>query len=217
MKRYVVYLRVSTAEQGRSGLGIAAQQRDIGLYLDNFVDQPYEIVGSFEEHISGKNMKRPELERALELVQETGAEILVAKLDRLSRDVETIAKLMKQVTIRVASMPTADSFQMHLYAALAEKEREFISMRTKAALKEAKARGVKLGGLRDKTMQRNAALKKEANDRAKRLQGLIVPLRNEGKSLRYIAEHLELNGVKTARGGRWTAMQVKLTLDRLAA
>ncbi len=112
-------------------------------------------------------------------------------------------------------MPNADKFQLHIYAALAEQERDFISKRTKAALAEAKARGQKLGGLRDKTMKRNKAVKANADARAKRVSGIIVPLREAGKPLKEIADHLNSAGVAAARGGEWHPSQVKRVLERL--
>ncbi|MGX1256625.1 DNA invertase Pin-like site-specific DNA recombinase [Sinorhizobium fredii] len=148
MLRYVVYTRVSTEDQGKSGLGLEAQERDIGIFLDRFSAVPYEIIGRFQDVDSGANNGRPELNKALALVRKTGAELLIAKLDRLSRKVSFIATLMDdpKVKLRVAQMPQADKFQLHIYAALAEQERTFISERTKAALRVAKERGVKLGG-----------------------------------------------------------------------
>ena len=142
MRRYVIYTRVSTAEQGKSGLGLDAQDRDIDIYLNTFSEVPWEVVGKFCNIQSGKDDDRPQLRAALALAKRTKAQLLVAKLDRLSRDVEFIAKTMKEADIKVAAMPNADPFQMHIYAALAEKERKFISERTKAALAAAKARGV---------------------------------------------------------------------------
>ena len=133
--------------------------------------------------------------------------------------VSFIASLLDdpKVQLRVASMPHADKFQLHIYAALAEQEREFISIRTKAALAEAKARGVKLGGARDKTLKRNAAVQARAQERAQKVAGIIQPLREAGKSLRQIADELNRAGVTTARGGAWQASQVKRTIDRMAA
>ena len=214
MKRYVIYTRVSTAEQGKSGLGLDAQERDNRLFLDNFSDQPYEILGEFRDVQSGKDDDRPELAKALQLARKEKAELLVSKLDRLSRDVEFIARTMKQATIRVASMPHADNFQLHIYAALAEQERDFISKRTKAALEVAKQRGRKLGGLRDKTMKRNAAIQQKANTEAGKLITIIGPMRDAGKTLATIAEALNTMGVATSRGGVWTAMQVSRVLAR---
>lgn len=219
MKSYVTYRRVSTDQQGKSGLGLDAQDRDIRLYLEGYSDQPYEIVASFTDIASGKSDDRPELAKAIILAKQIGAELLVSKLDRLSRKVSFISTLMddKRLALRVASMPHADKFQLHIYAALAEQEREFISIRTKAALKEAKARGVKLGGLRDTTMQRNKAVQANARRRADKVAGLILPLREAGKSLRDIADELNRAGVETARGGVWQASQVKRTLERLVS
>jgi DNA invertase Pin-like site-specific DNA recombinase len=219
MKRYVIYRRVSTEDQGKNGHGIDAQTRDIELFLSNFSEEPYEVVGEFEDHLSGKSADRPQLAKALEMVRTTGAELLVSKLDRLSRKVSYIAAIMDdpKVKLRVASMPYADNFQLHIYAALAEQEREFISTRTKAALAEAKAKGKKLGGLRDKTMKRNAAVQANAKARADKVAGVVLPLRQQGATLREIAEALNTSGVATARGGKWQPSQVKRVLERLAA
>lgn len=217
MKQYVVYRRVSTEDQGKSGHGLDAQDRDIQLFLDNFSDLPYVIVGTFEDHLSGKQDDRPQLTKALELVRRTGSELLVSKLDRLSRKVSFIAALEEdpKVKLKIASMPNADKFQIHIYAALAEQEREFISTRTKAALAEAKAKGVKLGGLRDKTKQRNKAIQANALARAEKVAKTVLPLKAQGLSLRAIADALNTSGVPTARGGKWRPMQVARILARL--
>lgn len=217
MKRYVTYIRVSTDEQARSSLGLNAQKRDIDLFLTNFSEEPFEIIGEFEDHLSGKSNDRPELTKALDMVRKTGAELLVAKLDRLSRRVSFIAVLMDdpKIRLRVAAMPHADKFQLHIYAALAEQEREFISARTKAALAEAKAKGTKLGGLRDATGKRNVVLAQRAKERAERVAGIVLPLRTQGATLRAIAEALNGSGVPTARGGSWQASQVQRVLARL--
>ena len=111
-------------------------------------------------------------------------------------------------------MPYADKFQLHIYAALAEQERDFISKRTKEALRVAKARGVKLGGLRDKTMKRNQALIAKADREAEKVLKVIKPLRDTGQTLTAIAETLEDMNIKTSRGGRWTAKQVSRVLQR---
>jgi DNA invertase Pin-like site-specific DNA recombinase len=214
---YVLYKRVSTQEQARSGLGLEAQDRDINLFLEAFSTEPYNILGSFADVLSGADTERPGLEKALEMCRRTGATLLVSKLDRLSRKVSAIASLMedRKVSFRVAQMPYADNFQLHIYAALAEQERQFISARTKAALAEAKARGTKLGGLMDKTMARNAAIKINADVRATKVAGVILPMRSAGKTLREIADHLNLAGVQSARKGHWQASQVQRVLRRL--
>lgn len=217
MKQYVIYTRVSTEEQGRSGLGLEAQERDIGIYLENFSEVPWEVIGRFQDVLSGKQDSRPQLAAALELARKTGAELLVSKLDRLSRDVAFIANVMKdkKVTLRVAQMPNADPFMFHVYAALAEKERDFISARTKAALQAAKARGTKLGGLRDTTMRRNQAVKAKADAEAAKLIKIIRPLREAGQTLTNIAETMNDMGIATSRGGKWSATQVMRVLDRM--
>lgn len=218
MLQFVTYRRVSTEEQGRSGLGLDAQDRDIRLYLDNYAGQPHEIAGAFLDVQSGKDNERPELTKALDLCRRTGAELLIAKLDRLSRRVSFIATLIEdpKIRLRVASMPNADKFQLHIYAALAEQERDFISLRTKAALAEAKARGQKLGGLRDVTGKRNEAIQRDAHAFATKVAPVVLPLRAAGKTLGDIAKALDGAGIETPRGGAWTAMQVKRVLDRLA-
>lgn len=218
MKRYVVYKRVSTDEQGRSGLGLAAQDRDIRLFLEGFAEEPHEVLREYTEVQTGRADDRPQLALALDLARKEGADLLVSKLDRLSRRVSFIAALMEdpKIKLRVASMPYADKFQLHVYAALAEQEREFISARTKAALSEAKARGRKLGGLRDQTGRRNVAVKAAAMARAERVSSIITPLREKGATLQAIAEALNIAGVATARGGVWHPSQVQRTLRRLA-
>jgi DNA invertase Pin-like site-specific DNA recombinase len=216
MLRYVIYTRVSTEDQGKSGLGLEAQERDIEIFLEKFSAVPYEISGRFQDVESGASNGRPELAKALALVRKTGAELLVAKLDRLSRKVSFIAGLMDdpKVKLRVAHMPQADKFQLHIYAALAEQERTFISERTKAALRMAKERGVKLGGMRDATMKRNAAIQAKANAEAARVMKLIKPMTDAGASLSHIARTLDEMGIATSRGGKWTAMQVSRVIDR---
>lgn len=218
MQRYVIYKRVSTDEQGRSGLGLAAQDRDIRLFLEGFAEEPHAVLAEFTEVQTGRADDRPQLALALDLARKEGAELLVSKLDRLSRRVSFIATLMEdpKIKLRVASMPYADKFQLHVYAALAEQEREFISARTKAALAEAKARGAQLGGLRDQTGRRNAALQANAAERAERVASIVTPLRERGATLQKIADALNAAGVITARGGVWHASQVQRTLKRLA-
>ncbi|MEM7728185.1 MAG: recombinase family protein [Pseudomonadota bacterium] len=216
MKQYVVYTRVSTKDQGRSGLGLEAQRRDIDLFLANYSPEPWEIVADFKDVVSGASSDRPQLEAAIEKAKATGAELLVSKLDRLSRKVSFIAALMeeKKLNLRVATMPQADKFQLHIYAALAEQERDFISTRTKAALQAAKKRGTKLGGLRDATGRRNEAVKARAEADAVRFMKIIGPLQKGGQSLNAIAATLNEMGLETSRNGRWTAKQVSRIVAR---
>jgi DNA invertase Pin-like site-specific DNA recombinase len=215
MRRYVTYVRVSTKEQGRSGLGLEAQQRDIDLFLQNYSDVPWEVIGAFQDIGSGADNGRPELQKALDLVRKTGAELLVAKVDRLSRKVSHLATLLddKAVRIRVASMPHADKFSLHIYAALAEQERDFISIRTKAALQAAKARGKRLGGNRGNQPAMNAVRKRNADTAARMVAGVIRPMREQGASLQAIADQLTSMGI----GAHWTPTKVKRALERLAS
>ncbi len=141
---YVTYFRVSTAGQGRSGLGLEAQQAAVSRFLAN---KRGEVVESFTEIESGKKNDRPELERALRRCRLTGAELVVAKLDRLSRDAGFIYRLRDAgVKFVAADMPEANTLTVGVMASLAQYERELISERTKVGLAAAKARGVKLGG-----------------------------------------------------------------------
>jgi DNA invertase Pin-like site-specific DNA recombinase len=216
MRKYVTYIRVSTDEQGKSGLGLDAQKRDIEIFLNNYSDVPWQVLGAFQDVGSGADDGRPELQLAIKCAKKHGAELLVAKLDRLSRKVSTLAALMddKALQLRVASMPHADKFQLHIYAALAEQERDFISTRTKAALQAAKARGVKLGGDRHGAIAAaNAKRAASADATAERFAGLIRPMRERGMSLRAIADELNLAVV----GGGWSAMKVKRVIDRVSA
>lgn len=218
VKKYVTYRRVSTREQGKSGLGLEAQARDIALFLDNYSPTPWEVVGEFVEVHSAADAARPQLANALALCRKTGAELLVAKLDRLSRDVEHIAGLLKdkRVTFRCANMPNADKFQLHIYAALAEQERDFIGARTKAALSVAKARGAKLGGNRGNIDQANKAAVEAANAAADRIASIILPMR-ENSTLQQIADALNAANVPTPRKGKWYPTSVRNALARLAA
>lgn len=218
-KKYVVYRRVSSKSQGESGLGLEAQDRDVALFLENYSDVPFEVLDTFTDVLSGADTQRPQLAAAIELAKKERAELLVSKLDRLSRKVSQIAALMDDpvLKIRVAAMPHADKFQLHIYAALAEQERDFISLRTKQALAAAKARGVRLGGLRDKTMKRNEAAKEAADAAANRVASIVLPMRESGTSYQKIADALNAAGVPTPRGKKWAAMSVKNAADRLCA
>lgn len=214
--KYVTYIRVSTKKQGDSGLGLDAQTAIIGLYLKQFSSQPWEVVADYVDATSGAGglADRPVLLEAIDKAKAEGAVLLVAKLDRLSRDVEVIAGLMNRVEFKVASMPNADRFQLHIYAALAEQERHFISARTKDALAQAKARGVKLGGVRPGMAARNAGTAAKAAQDAERCRSALAAV--AGKPLREQAQHLNAMNIKTARGGSWTATQVMRVRDRLA-
>jgi DNA invertase Pin-like site-specific DNA recombinase len=217
MRKYVIYTRVSTDEQGKSGLGLEAQQRDIELFLHGYSEIPWAVVERFTEVASGADDDRPVLREAIGCAKRTNAELLVAKLDRLSRKVSFLANLMddRKLQIRVASMPAADKFQLHIYAALAEQEREFISSRTKAALKAAKARGVKLGGDRHGALEAaNERRLSASTEHAVRVAEIARPMREAGTPLATIAEALNAQGMRAAGGGAFTATAVKRLLAR---
>jgi DNA invertase Pin-like site-specific DNA recombinase len=223
----IAYLRVSTASQGKSGLGLEAQREAVQRFA---ATEGRQIVGEFVEVETGKGAdaldRRPQLAAALAAAKKAGGAVLVAKLDRLSRDVAFIAGLMAQrVPFIVAELGAdADPFMLHLYAALAEKERAMISARTKAALAASKARGVTLGGYRggpvpDAKVGGKAggkAVAEAADAFAGRVGPMIQAMHTEGRSLRQIATALVDQGIRTARGGEWTATAVKNVLERLA-
>lgn len=219
MQKFILYYRVSTKEQGKSGLGLDAQETDLQVFLDQFAETPFEVIATFTDIQSGADNERPELVKALDLCRKTGATLLVSKLDRLSRRLSFIATLMEdpKVSFRVASIPRASKMELHLYAMLAEQERDFISARTKAALAALKAKGKKLGGIRPKTEARNMAVKEKAEGYAQKVAGMVQPMRQAGKTLREIADCLNASGVQTSRGGKWSAAQVMRTLERLEA
>ena len=217
MERFVIYTRVSTKRQGKSGLGLEAQERDIQVFFDSYAEVPFDVIGRFCDVDSGRNDDRPELMKAIAQAKKEQATLLVAKLDRLSRKMAFIAPLMddKRLKLRVASKPHAEKFELHIYAALAEQEREFISLRTKAALKAAKARGVKLGGARPEAQRRHDAIKAMADANAERVSSVILRSRKEGRSYRDIAAELNRLGVTTAQGNEWYAIQVQRYAKRL--
>lgn len=202
MRNYVLYLRVSSQEQGKSGLGLEAQERDIQLFLSNYAENPYEVLGKFVEVHSGKDNDRPQLLAAIQLAKKEKGTLVVATLSRLSRKVSFTASLMedRDLDLKVAQMPYADKFQLHIYAALAEQERDFCSRRTKAALAAAKERGTKLGAPKQHLDLLAKARTEKAFREAQKVSGVILPLRKQGTSLRGICEVLNASGMKTSRG-----------------
>lgn len=214
--KVVVYHRVSTKRQGESQLGLQAQQRDTDLFLSHYAGD-HEVLETFVDVRSGKGSlnDRPTLKAAVELCKQTGATLLVAKVDRLSRDVETVAHIIKLVDVRIACLPFADKFQIHLYAALAEQEREFISQRTKAALQQAKARGVVLGGYKGDRETRTLIAKEAADERAENLRAEFAEMRRNGYTLKRMAESLNTRGIKTARGSEFSITTCQRVVQRL--
>jgi DNA invertase Pin-like site-specific DNA recombinase len=223
MKPIVSYIRVSTAKQARSGLGLEAQHDALARFAEA---EGFEIVAEYVEVETGKGddalERRPQLAAALAKAHKRRCAVVVAKLDRLSRDVAFISRLMaERVPFIVAELgPDVDPFMLHIYAALAEKERRLIGARTKAALKVAKARGVVLGNPRlDDTRDKAVASTKAEADRfAQNVAPIIRQIQASGvASHRAIARALSARGVATARGGEWTAVQVGAILRRVAA
>jgi len=217
LKQFITYTRVSTRKQGDSGLGLEAQKRDIELYLTNYATVPHEVIGEFSDVVSGTKDDRPELWKAIDLAEATGATLLIAKLDRLSRKVSFVSTVMERPNLSfvVASMPTADKFSLHIYAALAEQERDFISKRTKAALAVAKSNGVVLGGDRGNLKEMNQGARDAADDHATQVAEQIIPLRDAGLTLAQIADTMNRTGVSTSRGGKWYPTTVSNILKRL--
>ncbi|MCE0802963.1 recombinase family protein [Buttiauxella sp. S04-F03] len=230
----VTYRRVSTERQGRSGLGLEAQAD----YIAHAIHQHgWEVIGEFmDEGVSGSRspMQRAGLRQAIELCKRTGACLLVAKLDRLSRSVLDIATLVEQLPcIKVATMPMADKFQLHLYAALAEQERDFIKQRTSDALASLKARAVagdELSQQKVKSWSDNIAVAhasgvnrqrsievrgEQADSFAATVEDNILAARSRGHiTLQAIADYLNDRGITTRRGKLWTPAAVSRVESR---
>lgn len=213
--KYVAYYRVSTQQQGRSGLGLQAQRNAVMDYLNG---DGWELMDEFTEVESGKKADRPELAAALALCKKQKAKLIIAKLDRLARNVHFISGLMESgVDFVAVDMPQANRLTVHIMAAMAEHEREVISQRTKAALAAAKERGVKLGNPKLDKARPSAweANKTQAQRRAEGVLPLIQGIRAAGiDTLVGIAAALNARGVSTPRGGRWHASSVRNVLRR---
>lgn len=205
MTKYIAYIRTSTKSQHN---GLEAQQEAIESFISSHGG---DVVLTYVEQVSGAKDNREELQKAIKACKKEGATLLVSKLDRLSRKVSFIANLMEtNINLTVCSMPSASTFQLHLFACLAEEERRWISERTKAALAVRKAQGVKLGNPK-------AA---EQGDIAKSFALTIKPkleeLTSKGiTSLYAISKHLNEEGIKTFAGGKWYPQTVKNTLGYL--
>jgi len=228
--KFVAYYRVSTAKQGLSGLGLEAQRTAVESYLNG---GRWRLVGAFTEVESGRRFDRPELEAAIDACRLKGATLVIAKLDRLSRDVHFLTGLQRQgVDFVACDMPQANRFTVTIMAAVAEQERDAISSRTKAALAEIKRKldagqphvsragniVTRLGSPHPIPTPRPdlgvAARKARADDFARRVQPTALALRDEGLSLGRVAARLNEASIPTARGARWTPTSVKRVLDR---
>jgi DNA invertase Pin-like site-specific DNA recombinase len=212
MKQAVQYRRVSTSEQGKSGLGLDAQANTIANFCKA---EGLEVVAEFQDVASGKLplTGRPGLTAALAKAAKLGCPVVVSKLDRLSRDVAFISGLMSRgVPFIVAELGVdTDPFILHLFAALSEKERNLISQRTKEALAQKKRDGVKLGNrmnIAEAQAKGGAATRAVCLEFSARMIPTVKALIDGGKSLNAIAAQLNNTGTPTMRGGRWTAKAV---------
>ena len=215
MSEIITYYRVSTAKQGRSGLGLGleAQRAAVAAFAKA---EGFTVAAEYTEIETGKGAdalnKRPQLRAALKQAKRSKASVCVARLDRLSRDVAFISGLMSQrVPFIVAALGRdVDPFVLHIYAALAEQERKMISQRTRAGLQQAKARGVQLGRTGAALAAKNAAA---AAERDEALRPVLVSM--VGQSSRAIAEQLTERGIEPPRGGAWSNKTVLRMMARL--
>lgn len=218
MARFIAYYRVSTKRQGLSGLGLDAQRESVAAYLSGI--RGSKLIAEFTEveHGTRKGNHRPQLAAALAQCRVHNATLIIAKLDRLARNVAFVSNLMESnVEFTACDFPQANRLTVHILASVAEHEAEMISTRTKLALAAAKRKGTVLGGDRGNTQliyrKGNRASAKVRSENAERraadLLPVITELRSAGAaSLRQIAEKLNQRGIPTARGGEWSAVQV---------
>ncbi|MBD9417523.1 recombinase family protein [Pseudomonas sp. PDM16] len=229
--KVMAYLRVSTEQQGGSSLGLEAQRNYIAQAA---AAKGWQVLGEFMDTMSGTiaPTQRPECLKAIRAAEDAGALLVVAKLDRLSRDVEHIAAMVKRVPFKVATMPDADAFQLHIYAALAQQEREFIAGRTKDALQRLKSRAASGDAEAQAKIDRRSAGRAMAHSRgplaatraaqvkanlyAESVDSIFKAALFDGmKSLREVANWLNMKGYKTPRGGAFTPIAVSRTMKRL--
>jgi DNA invertase Pin-like site-specific DNA recombinase len=211
--KFVAYYRVSTDKQGRSGLGLDAQRKAVNDYLK---EGDWKLAAEFTEIETGKKSDRPELVKALAACKRQKATLVIARLDRLARNVHFISGMMEtKVKFVACDMPEATPFMLHIYAAVAEQEAHAISARTKIALQAAKQRGVRLGRTGAEILA--PKYRAEALDRAKQLEPVIREMQAKGYSMRRMATELTKRNVKTPRRGEWHPQTVKMVMKRLAS
>ncbi len=220
VQRFVAYYRVSTDQQGKSGLGLEAQQRAVVEYVGRIRGEM--IAPPFVEVESGKRKDRPELAKALAHAKRHKATLIVAKLDRLARNVAFVSALLESgVDFRAADMPEANTFMIQVMAAFAEYEAKEISKRTKAGLASLKARGVRLGNTKNLLRGNSPAPamnKAKAQAVAERMRPVIDSLAKEGIiSVRAVANALNTRGYATEQGSLWHPTSVARLLSRLEA
>jgi DNA invertase Pin-like site-specific DNA recombinase len=211
MKTAIAYIRVSDQKQGQSGLGIQAQLAAVAQFAANF---GFEIIDTYVEVETGKGAdaldKRPQLATALEVARLTGATVVGAKLDRITRNLHFGSGLFgrSDIAFKIADMPHADNFQLNIMLAVAQLEAEMISNRTRAALQAAKERGTKLG-----SPTSPAILRDRSTAFAEGLRTIVMPMR--GQSSRAIAAALNDRGIKTPKGGSWSSVTALRLVNRL--
>lgn len=218
--RYVAYYRVSTARQGRSGLGLEAQRAAVSDHLNG---GDWRLIAEFTEVESGKHADRPKLAEALTACRLKGARLIIAKLDRLARNVAFISNLMESnIEFEAVDFPQANRLTIHIMAAIAEHEAKLISDRTRVALAAAKARGRRLGGFRGRAgtaadcAKARRARSMTADARAADLAPILDEIKANGAcSLKDIARQLNAREISAPRGGEWSAAQVRLLIKRL--
>lgn len=221
-EKFVTYLRVSTTKQGIDGLGIDAQRHSVTAYLARRNSQ---VVNEFVEVETGKGAdaleRRPKLREALQLCKKTGATLLIAKLDRLARNVHFISGLLETgIEFVAADMPTANKTMIQMYSVMVEWERDAISVRTKAALAAAKARGVVLGSAGASNLKPNVEARQAAADEfAMNMRELMKGFQMQGLTQRVQIERLNAMQIPTASGltGKWNPKQLQRVNARLSA
>ena len=218
--KFIAYHRVSTQKQGASGLGLEAQKESVSRFLNGGA---WELLGEYVEIETGKGAdalaKRPQLKAALAACRKNGATLVIAKLDRLARNVHFVSGLMEsKVKFVACDMPEANELTIHIMAAFAEHEAKRISQRTKDALAVAKARGVVLGRAGIFNLRPNIEARQRAADSfAEKLSPIFSGMRERGLSQRAMVAELNSIGVPAFGGGEWSLLQVQRVIKRLTS